>query len=210
MQKAVVFWSGGKDAAWALHRARPPYQIAALITTISSSGGSVPIHNVAKEHIEAQAAALDLPLWTVPLPQPCSNSEYAARLRPIWERARAEAITTAIFGDLFLADIRAWREQLMASTGITPVFPLWSNDTRALAREMLAGGIDASICAVDTNVLSAELIGQSWSESFIRELPSSVDPCGENGEFHTFVWNMPGFSMAVARSCGVTIPTRPR
>jgi uncharacterized protein (TIGR00290 family) len=193
VKRAIVSWSGGKDAAWSLHRTRGEYEIVALVTTVSETSGAVPIHNIPLPLIAAQAEALALPLWTVGLPQPCPNAEYAARLRPIWDRAALEGIDTVIFGDLFLADIREWREQLLNTTGIRPVFPLWQEPTAELAREMIRGGLCASICAAN----DVAFVGRSFDEAFLAGLPHGTDPCGENGEFHTFVRNMPGFAHEV-------------
>ena len=188
MKRAIVSWSGGKDAAWSLHRMRGQYEIAGLVTTVADHDGAVPIHRVPGHLIAAQADALELPLWTVPLPQPCSNAAYAERLRPVWDRAAREGIDTIIFGDLFLNDIRAWREQLMSGTALTPVFPLWLEPTAALALEMIRGGLRATVCA------PAALRGQLFDQKFLASLPPDTDPCGENGEFHTFVTHMPGFN----------------
>jgi uncharacterized protein (TIGR00290 family) len=192
VKRALVSWSGGKDAAWALHRARAEYEIAALVTTVADPGRFVPVHQIPERWIAAQAAALDLPLITVSLPQPCSNAEYAARLRPVWDRAAQEGIEAIVFGDLFLADIRNWREELLSGTAITPVFPLWQQPTRELAQEMLRGGLRATVCA------PATLAGRSFDSTFLEELPPDVDPCGENGEFHTFVTRMPGFNREIS------------
>lgn len=191
MKQALVSWSGGKDAAWALHRARAEYEIAALVTTVADSDRVVPIHRVPERLIAAQAAALKLPLWTVSLPQPCPNSEYTERMQPVWDRAAREGIEAVVFGDLFLADIRKWREDLLSETAVKPVFPLWQQPTRELAHEMLRGGLRATVCA------PATLAGRSFDSAFLEELPAEVDPCGENGEFHTFVTFMPGFDREI-------------
>jgi uncharacterized protein (TIGR00290 family) len=197
LKRALVSWSGGKDAAWSLHSMRGHYEIEALVTTVAECDGSVPVHNVPGRLIAQQAASLDLPLWTVPLPECCSNAEYSARLEPVWDRAEREGIEVVIFGDLFLADIRAWREQLLSTTRLNPVFPLWMEPARQLAKRMIAGGLRATICAVDERRLPAALKGRAFDEAFLSALPQSVDPCGENGEFHTFVTNMPGFNSEI-------------
>ena len=194
MKKAVVSWSGGKDAAWSLHRIRGEYEIAALLCTVSESDSVVPIHNVPQRAIASQSDALGISLWTVPLPQPCSNAEYSARLLPVWTRALNEGIDTIVFGDLFLSDIREWREQLLAATGVTPIFPLWMEPTDSLALDMIRGGLKATVCAVEQARLSPELIGRPFDETFLASLPPGIDRCGENGEFHTFVTSMPGFA----------------
>lgn len=185
--RAIVSWSGGKDAAWALRESRRYFEITAIFTSVSDSDDVVPIHNTPSAVIDEQAAALNLPAWKVAIPQPCPNAEYLARMNAIWLRAKAEGVTHVIFGDLFLADIREFREQMLQGTGLTPVFPLWNRNTLVLAEEMLAAGVDATVCAVDSNVLPAVLIGRKWDAEFLRELPPSADPCGENGEFHTVV-----------------------
>jgi uncharacterized protein (TIGR00290 family) len=194
LKKAVVSWSGGKDAAWSLHRIRGEYEIAALLCTVSESDNRVPIHNVPQHAIASQSAALGIPLWTIPLPQPCSNAEYASRFLPVWKRALNEEIDTVVFGDLFLSDIRAWREELLLGTGINPVFPLWLEPTDALALEMIRGGLNAIVCATDRAKLPPAWIGKPFNEAFLAGLPAGTDPCGENGEFHTFVTSMPGFA----------------
>jgi uncharacterized protein (TIGR00290 family) len=193
VKRALVSWSGGKDAAWSLYKTRGEFEIAALVTTVAERDEVVPIHNIPQSRIAAQAEALGIPLWTVLLPQPCSNVEYAARLEPIWSRAVSVGVDTVIFGDLFLADIREWREKLLADTKLTPLFPLWMQPTDELAREMIRGGLRAVVCAAGDSLL----IGREFDESLLGALPESVDPCGENGEFHTFVHDMPGFSCPV-------------
>jgi uncharacterized protein (TIGR00290 family) len=194
LRKAIVSWSGGKDAAWSLHRIRAEYEVAALFCTVAEADCVVPVHNVPQRAIASQSAALGLPLWTIALPQPCSNIQYAERVQPVWERARGEKIDTVVFGDLFLQDIRAWREQLLRGTGMTAVFPLWMEPTGGLAREMIREGLDAAVCSVDPAKLPESFVGRRFDEAFLAELPAGIDPCGENGEFHTFVKNMPGFA----------------
>jgi uncharacterized protein (TIGR00290 family) len=193
VKRAIVSWSGGKDAAWALHKVRGEFEIAALLTTFGESDAVVPIHNVIRALIEAQADALGIPLWTVGLPQPCPNLDYVDRLRPVWARAVSEGIDTVIFGDLFLSDIREWRENLLSDTGLLPVFPLWMEPTGELARRMIDGGLRSTVCAS----VETKLVGRPFDEAFLAALPVSFDPCGENGEFHTFVHDMPGFRCPV-------------
>jgi len=190
LKRAWLSWSGGKDCAWAFHRARGEFDIAGLLVTISETVPMVPIHNTPAALIRAQAAALGLPALEIPLPQPCPNREYAARVRAALSKA---AIDTLIFGDLYLADIRAFREELLAPTGIEPLFPLWGERTGLLAREMIAGGLEATVCASS----DPALIGRAFDEDFLAALPPTVDPCGENGEFHTFVNCMPEFRYRV-------------
>jgi len=190
--KALVAWSGGKDAAWALHLARAhDLDVVGLLTTMA--GDRVAMHEVRQGLVEAQAAAAGLPLWTVRLPWPCPNREYESALRQALVRARGDGIEAVVFGDLFLADIRAYRESLLAGSGIRPVFPLWGRDTAALAEEMIEGGLRAALVCVDLGKLPARFAGRDFDSALLGELPPSCDPCGENGEFHTFAWAGPMF-----------------
>jgi len=199
--KALVAWSGGKDAAWALHRARrQDLEVAGLLTTMA--GDRVAMHEVRKALIEAQAAAAGLPLWTVPLPWPCWNAEYEWAMSRELLRARGDGIEAVVFGDLFLADIRAYRESLLAGSGIRPVFPLWGRDTAALAEEKIAGGLRATLVCVDLAKLPARFAGRDFDAGLLRELPASCDPCGENGELHTFAWAGPMFRAPVSIAPG--------
>jgi len=194
--KALVAWSGGKDAAWALHLAREQgVEVAGLLTT--TADGRVAMHEVRGALVEAQAAAAGLPLWTIPLPWPCPNSEYEAGMRAALLRARTDGIDAVVFGDLFLADIRAYRESLLAGTGIGPLFPLWGRDTRALAAEMIALGLRATLVCVDLAQLPARFAGRDFDPALLADLPGGCDPCGENGEFHTFAWAGPMFRAKV-------------
>lgn len=174
----MLSWSGGKDCAWCLRAS--PLPIAALVTTFDETTGRVPIHNVPIHRVEAQAAALGIPLRKVALPAACPNGQYIERLATAF--AADEAV---IFGDLFLRDIRAFRER--SFPGRELIFPLWGRDTAALAREMIAGGLAATITAVDADVLPHSLVGSQFDRRFLSALPATADPCGENGEFHTFV-----------------------
>ncbi len=194
--RALVAWSGGKDAAWALHLSRlQGVQVAGLLTTMA--GDRVAMHDVRGALVEAQAAAAGLPLWKVPLPWPCPNVEYESAMRAHLARARGDGIEAVVFGDLFLADIRAYRESLLAGTGVRPLFPLWGGDTAALAREMLAGGLRATIVCVDLGKLPARFAGRDFDEALLADLPAGCDPCGENGELHTFAWGGPMFRAPV-------------
>jgi uncharacterized protein (TIGR00290 family) len=192
--KLLLSWSSGKDSAWALHRLRQEnaYEIAGLVTTVNLQFNRVAMHGVRYELLQAQAAAAGLPLWPVELPWPCSNAEYEARMCALIERARSAGVTHMAFGDLFLQDIRAYREKQLTGTGITPVFPLWNLDTQALSREMVAGGLRAKLTCVDPKHLPAAFAGRDWHEA-LAGLPATVDPCGENGEFHTFCYRGPMF-----------------
>jgi len=198
-RKALMSWSSGKDSAYALHLARLDrgLEVVGLLTTINEATDRVAMHGVRHELLRRQAASLALPLEVVELPHPCTNAIYEARLGAVIERALAEGVEVMIFGDLFLDDIRAYRERQLAGTGIEPVFPLWGRDTRALAGEMLSAGVVATLSCVDLSKLSIDFVGRRWDAFLLRELPEGIDPCGEHGEFHSFVSDGPGFSEAI-------------
>jgi uncharacterized protein (TIGR00290 family) len=184
----MVAWSGGKDSAWALHMLRAGgCEIAGLFTTIDEQTGRVPMHEVRTTLLEAQARAAGLPLHLVPIPRPCPNAVYECAIARFIEGAVRDGITHLAFGDLFLEDIRRYRERQLAGSGVTPLFPLWGRPTRALAEEMVAGGLRAWITCVDTTRAPRAWAGRAFDAGFLAALPSDVDPCGENGEFHSFV-----------------------
>ncbi len=207
--KALLSWSSGKDGAWALHvlRQRAEVEVVGLVTTFNQPFGRVAMHGVRMELVEAQAAAVGLPLWSVPLPWPCSNEVYEAQMRAVVARARAEGIDAFAFGDLFLEDIRAYREQHLAGTGLEPLFPIWGTraDTPGLARTMLAAGVQATLVCVDPKQLDARFVGRTFDEALLVELPPSVDPCGERGEFHTFCHAGPMFVRPIPVQVGETV-----
>ncbi len=188
-------WSSGKDSAFALHTVRTAGQvpITALLSTVHTASDRVASHGVRRVLLQAQARALGLPLHVVELPTPCPNEVYEQAMGEAMLAARRAGADQLVFGDLFLADVRAYREQSLHGTGITPVFPLWHRPTAALAAEMLACGLRAVITCVDPAQAPAELAGAWYDEELLRELPAGVDPCGERGEFHTFVVDGPGF-----------------
>jgi len=204
--KLLLSWSSGKDSAWTLHRLRlaNEYRIVALVTTLNENFARVAMHGVRDELLAAQAAAAGLPLWRVPLPHPCSNEIYETRMRALIERALVAGVTHIAFGDLFLQDIRAYREKQLRDTGITPVFPLWNSDTTQLARDMIAGGLRARITCVDPKQLDPGLAGVEWQDALGR-LPPTADPCGENGEFHTFCYTGPMFDVPIALRAGEVV-----
>ncbi len=206
MQRVLVAWSSGKDSAWMLSRlARDAaVEVAALMTTFDERRMAVSMHGIPRSLVAAQAQAAGLPLWPVPLPWPCPNEVYAARMREMVDRARVEGISAVAFGDLFLADIRAWRERQLAGSGLVPLFPLWrdASETAALAREMVDGGLRAVTCAIDTARLDAGWAGRAFDHAFLDALPSGIDPCGEHGEFHTFCTHAPCFAEPVAVAVG--------
>jgi uncharacterized protein (TIGR00290 family) len=186
--KAWLAWSSGKDSAWALHRARQSgeVEIVALLTTINRTHARVAMHAVRESLVEMQAAAAGLPLIKVEIPSPCTNEVYEAAMGAAMAQARAEGVRHVAFGDLFLEDIRAYREKHLAACGMTPVFPVWGIDTTQLAAEMLAGGLSAYLTCVDPRKLDRSFAGHRFDAELLADLPSDVDPCGENGEFHTF------------------------
>ena len=188
-------WSSGKDSAWTLHTLREQKQpVGALLTSINEAAGRVSMHGVREEILRAQAEAAGLPLITVPLPWPCTNEIYEARLGEAVARAVADGFTHVAFGDLFLEDVRKYREDRLAGSGLTPLFPLWLRPTPDLAREMIAGGIRARISTLDPRVMPRHLIGVEFDEALLGALPAGVDPCAERGEFHTCVTAGPMFS----------------
>jgi uncharacterized protein (TIGR00290 family) len=197
--KAWMSWSSGKDCAWALHvaRQRAEVDIVALLTTLNGKFSRVAMHGVREDLLDAQAASLGLPLIKIPLPWPCPNEAYEQAMAQAMERARGEGITAMIFGDLFLEDIRKYREEKLAPTGIQPLFPIWGLDTARLAREMVAAGVRATLTCVDPKQLPAHFAGRTFDARLLDELPHSADPCGENGEFHTFASAGPMFRQSI-------------
>ncbi len=193
---AVLSWSSGKDSAFALHTVRQEglADVRALLTTVNETFGRVSIHGTPVEILRAQAAALDLPMIEVPLPFPCPNEVYEARMAEAMDRVIEDGMRHAVFGDLFLEDIRAYREANLETIGVTALFPLWDRPTDQLARDMLSSGLETYVASVDLAQLDAAFAGRRFDEAFLADLPGGVDPCGENGEFHTCVAYMPGFS----------------
>lgn len=199
MKRALLSWSSGKDSAWSLHvlRQQAEYEIVGLLTTFNREADRVAMHGVRRVLVEMQAQAAGVPLWSVPLPAPCSNQEYERIMRGVCEDAVGRGIEAVAFGDLFLRDIREYREKQLAGTGLEPLFPLWEIPTDKLARTMIAEGLRARLTCVDPTRLSPEFAGREFSTELLAELPAGIDPCGENGEFHTCVWAGPMFSEAV-------------
>jgi uncharacterized protein (TIGR00290 family) len=199
MTKCLVSWSSGKDSAWLVHvlRSMGNIEIGALLTTINEPAQRVAMHAVRVELLDAQAEALGLPLWKVPIPFPCSNEAYERAMGNAVERAVAEGFTHVAFGDLFLEDVRRYREERLAGTGLAPLFPLFGADTAALAREMVASGLAARITCVDPAVLDRRFAGRDFDAALLAELPAAVDPCGERGEFHSFAYAGPMFGKRI-------------
>ncbi len=209
MKRVLLSWSSGKDSAWTLHvlKRDPSVTVVGLLTTFNESAGRVAMHAVRHVLVEAQARAAGLPLWPVMLPWPCSNDVYEARMQQAIDRARQEGVTHIAFGDLFLEDIRAYRENKLAGTGIDPLFPIWTtqSETPELAREMLAAGLRAVLTCVDPQQLNPRFVGRAFDAEFLDDLPAQTDPCGERGEFHTFCWAGPMFRQPISISVGESI-----
>jgi uncharacterized protein (TIGR00290 family) len=200
-------WSSGKDSAMALHVARTErdLDVTALLVTMNAEADRVAMHAVRRELLAAQAERLDVPLHFVDIPSPCPNDVYEAAMTGALAVARDAGVEQMVFGDLFLEDIRDYRETRFAGTGITPVFPLWGRPTDRLARDMLDTGVRAVLTCIDPTVLAPELAGRAFDESLLAELPPGVDPCGERGEFHTFVWDGPGFRAPIDIEVGEVV-----
>ncbi|MHB1023206.1 MAG: Dph6-related ATP pyrophosphatase [Acidobacteriaceae bacterium] len=198
-RKILLSWSGGKDSAWALHllRQQAEYEVVALLTTLNQQFQRVAMHGFREELLDQQAEAAGLPLWKVPLPWPCSNAEYESRMEAVCRRAVAEGLHGIAFGDLFLEDIRAYRVEKLANTGLEPIFPVWGIPTDQLARQMISSGLKARLTCVDPQQLDASFAGHEFDEQLLQKLPASVDPCGERREFHSFVYAGPMFAHAI-------------
>jgi uncharacterized protein (TIGR00290 family) len=206
-KRILVSWSSGKDSAWTLHLLRQSgeFEIAGLLTTLNSEFDRVAMHSTRRELLELQADAAGLPLITIPLPWPCSNEDYEARMKSFCDQAVAGGVEAVAFGDLFLEDIRAYREKQLHGTGLEPLFPLWQIPTDRLAREMISGGLRAKLVCVDPRKLAPEFAGRDFDEQLLADVPASVDPCGENGEFHTCVYAGPMFKQEIAVWGGVRV-----
>ena len=205
--KTLIAWSSGKDSAWALHEARKSgdHDIVGALTTVTDSFQRVSMHGVREDLLAAQLEAAELPSITVRIPYPCPNEIYEREMATAMARARADGVTHIMFGDLFLADLRAWREEKLKAIGMTAVFPLWQRPTDALAREMIAGGLEAHLAVVDLAKLAPSFAGRRFDPSLLADLPEAIDPCGENGEFHTFVAAGPMFTRRVVVTKGETV-----
>jgi uncharacterized protein (TIGR00290 family) len=206
--KTLVSWSSGKDSAWLVHTLRtsmPEYNVAALLTTINRDADRVAMHAVRSTVLEAQAAALGLPLWKVPIPSPCPNDVYERAMAEAVGKAVEEGFTHVAFGDLFLEDVRRYREDRLAGTGLTPIFPLFGSDTAALAKTMIAGGLRARITCVNPKVLDPSFAGREFDARLLDDLPPSVDPCAERGEFHTCAYAGPMFGKPLPIETGVVV-----
>jgi uncharacterized protein (TIGR00290 family) len=202
--KVLLSWSSGKDSAWALHvlNQKRPGAVAALLTTVNESVDRVAMHGVRREVLEAQARAAGLPLRIVPIPDPCPHDVYEARMRSAVAQSVADGFTHAAFGDLFLEDVRRYRETQLAGSGLKPLFPLWGIPTDRLAHDMIRAGLKARVACVDTRLIGPSFAGREFNATLVADLPRGVDPCGENGEFHTCVCDGPMFEGPVRLRVG--------
>jgi uncharacterized protein (TIGR00290 family) len=205
--KILVSWSSGKDSAWMLHiiRSEGLGDAAALLTTVNETANRVAMHAVRTELLQAQADAAGLPLIPVLIPHPCPNDVYEAQMSAAITKAKAQGFTHVAFGDLFLEDIRRYREDRMQGTGLVPLFPLWRRPTDGLAREMIGNGLDAYLTCVDPRVLPASFAGRRFDAALLADLPPDVDPCGERGEFHTCAVAGPMFTKRISVAPGVVV-----
>jgi uncharacterized protein (TIGR00290 family) len=206
-RKTLLSWSSGKDSAWALHALRqdPGVELVGLLTTLNESAARVAMHAVRETLLERQVQAADLPLWKIPLPHPCSNEAYERIIAGVIGRAQGEGVEAMAFGDLFLEDIRAYRERQLEGTGLEPLFPIWGIPTHELARTMVTAGLRAHITCVDPRQLDRSFAGRVFDADFLADLPAGVDPCGENGEFHSFATDGPMFSKRLEVQAGEVV-----
>jgi uncharacterized protein (TIGR00290 family) len=195
MKRTLLSWSTGKDSAWSLHvlRQQNEHKVVGLLTTFNQAANRVAMHAVRRSLVEAQAKQLGVPVWEVDLPQPCSNADYELIMKETCETAVQSGIECIAFGDLFLTDVRAYREKQLENSGLQPVFPVWGMPTRELAHSMINSGLRAKLTCVDPKRLAPEFVGRDFNEQLLSDLPQAIDPCGENGEFHTFVYAGPMF-----------------
>lgn len=207
MQPILLSWSRGKDSAWCLHVLRQlgEYEVKGLLTTFNAEADRVAMHSVRRELVERQAKAAGIPLWAIPLPWPCSNDQYEALMAQACSRAVAEGIVGIAFGDLFLQDVRSYREKQLRGTGLKPLFPIWNRPTDELAAEMIACGLKAKLTCIDTQQLDASYAGRDFDAKLLAVLPAGVDPCGEKGEFHSFVYSGPMLNAEIPVAVGPSI-----
>jgi len=208
MRRTLLSWSSGKDSAWSLHllRQQSEYEIVGLLTTFNQQANRVAMHAVRRSLVEAQAKAAGIPLWDVDLPWPCSNADYESIMREKCNDAVDAGIECLAFGDLFLTDIRAYREKQLENSGLKPIFPAWGMPTRELANSMIKSGMRAKVTCVDPKLLAPEFVGREFDEQLLSEFPPEIDPCGENGEFHTFVYAGPIFQHDLSIEVGEVVP----
>jgi uncharacterized protein (TIGR00290 family) len=195
MKRTLLSWSSGKDSAWTLHvlRQKNEYEIVGLLTTFNQAVDRVAMHAVRRALVEAQARAAGIPLRRVDLPSPCSNQDYETIMREQCNIAVQQGIDHVAFGDLFLTDVRAYREKQLEASGLQPIFPVWGLPTRDLSLEMVRAGLRAKLTCIDSKVLAPDFVGREFNEQLLSRFPAEIDPCGENGEFHTFAYAGPMF-----------------
>lgn len=200
----LLSWSSGKDSAWSLHLLKQSgdYEVVGLLTTFNRAADRVAMHGVRRSLVQAQAEVAGIPLWEVDLPWPCSNQDYESAMISACKKAVENGIEAIAFGDLFLADIREYREKQLRNTGLQPIFPVWELPTRTLADEMIASGLRAKLACVDTKQISADFAGRDFDSQLLSDLPAIADPCGENGEFHSFVYAGPMFNRQIEVEVG--------
>jgi uncharacterized protein (TIGR00290 family) len=208
--KIICFWSGGKDAAMTLHEMRSTgEEVIALATTYDESAGRVPLHGLAIDGVRLQAEAIGLPLIEIPLPTSPPNEVYIERVTRALANEGPGGADAVAFGDLQLSDVRAWRKQMFEGTSYRALFPLWGRSTRKLARRFVRDGFQAVVTCVDTRVLPLDFLGRPFDDDFLNDLPDEIDPCGENGEFHTVVWDGPLFEHSLQGSLGEIVAEGP-
>lgn len=207
VKKTLISWSSGKDSAWVLHMLQqdPNIEIAGLFCTVNKMFDRVTIHGVRSELLKEQAASAGLPLDIIEIPYPCNNEEYVAILKAFIITAREKGVECFAFGDLFLEHVRGYREALLQETGITPLFPIWGISTKTLSRQMIASGLRALITCINADQFSQEYAGREYNESFLEDIPNDIDPCGENGEFHSFAFDGPMFQYPIKVVSGETV-----
>ncbi|HET7442809.1 MAG TPA: ATP-binding protein [Terriglobales bacterium] len=208
MKRTLLSWSSGKDSAWSLYllQKQNEYEVVGLLTTFNRAVDRVAMHGVRRALVEAQGKAAGIPLWDVDLPSPCSNAAYERIMGETCQAAVQAGIEYIAFGDLFLEDIRRYREKQLQGSGLQPIFPVWGLHTRELAQSMISSGLRAKLACVDCKLLAAEFVGREFDEKLLSELPAGTDPCGENGEFHSFVYDGPMFRHPVSVAVGEVVP----
>jgi uncharacterized protein (TIGR00290 family) len=205
--KTLVSWSSGKDSAWAFHvlRQDPSIDIVGLVSTVNKKFNRVAIHGVRIDLLKEQAKSLNVPLHLVVIPYPCNNDQYISVMNSFIRKIKKQEVVYFAFGDLFLENIRGYREQLLKGTGITPLFPIWGTSTKLLSQQMLSNGLKAVITCVNPKQMASAFIGREYNQSFLNDLPENIDPCGENGEFHSFAFDGPMFNRSIEFRLGKTI-----
>ncbi|WP_137939653.1 adenine nucleotide alpha hydrolase [Chitinivorax sp. B] len=206
-KKTLLSWSSGKDSAWALHvlRQQSEYEVVGLFTTVNAVFNRVAMHATQMSLLQQQAAAAGLPVHVIRIPHPCSDADYANAMWEFVDKVKMQGIECMAFGDLFLEDVRRYREESLCHIGIEPVFPLWGIPTDVLADQMLAAGVKAYVCCVDPRQAPSGLAGCEWNRQAIEQLPPEADPCGERGEFHTIVVDGPFFNYPISVQVGIVV-----